>query len=283
MSSSNAENLVAFAGIAGANGDLACRKAHPYMDTLPVPTFEAVFEAVEKGEAKYGLIPIENSQAGRVAEIHNILPHTQLHIIGEYLHPVRHCLCGIKGAKLEDVKEAYSHPQALMQSVKTLTAQGIVQQPFADTAMAAKAVAEWNDPSKAAICSDLAATLYGLDVLAEGIQDADDNATLFLTFSKEPIDPEPSKGKVLTSVLFTARNIPAALYKALGGFATNGVNMIKLESYIVSGSTQAQFFMTFEGHPSERPVQLSLEELGFFTQKVNVLGVYYADDNRDKK
>lgn len=280
MSLKDAQNLIAFAGIAGANGDIACRKAHPYMETLPLPTFEAVFEAVEAGQAKYGLIPIENSQAGRVAEIHNILPETSLHIVGEYIHPVRHSLCGVKGASIEQVKEAYSHPQALMQCTKSLAEKAIAAQPFADTAMAAKAVVEWNDPAKAAVCSELAATLYGLDVLEENIQDADDNATLFLTFSAEPIDPEPEKGQILTSVLFTARNIPAALYKALGGFATNGVNMIKLESYIVSGSQQAQFFMTFEGHPSDRPVQLALEELGFFTNKVNVLGVYYADENR---
>ena len=280
MSSTDKENLVAFAGIAGANGDMACRRAHPYMDTLPVPTFEAAFEAVEKGEAKYALIPIENSQAGRVAEIHNILPETPLHIIGEYFHPVRHQLCGVKGAKLEEVKDVYSHPQALMQCRKYLESIGAQAHGYADTAMAGEAVAEWKDNSKAALCSDLAATLYGLDILDGDVQDADDNKTLFVTFSREPIDPEIGKDKVLTSVLFTLRNIPAALYKALGGFATNGVNMLKLESYIVGGSQQAQFFMTFEGHPAERPVQLALEELGFFTQRVNVLGVYYADPAR---
>jgi prephenate dehydratase len=274
-------NTIAFMGVAGANADMACRRAYPYMQTLPCPSFEDVFEAVEQGKAALGFIPIENSQAGRVAEIHGLLPKTNLHFVSEYFLPVEHVLASVKGATLEGITDAYSHPQALLQCRENLRKHSITPHPHSNTAVAAEDVAKWNDPTKAAICSKLAAELYGLTVLKDPLQDAEDNVTVFVAISKEPIEPEPSAGPVLTTLLFTVRNIPAALYKSLGGFATNSVNILKLESYIPGGNSQAaQFFLTFEGHPSDRPVQLALEELGFFTKQVKVLGMYTADPKR---
>lgn len=278
----NPEELVAFQGAPGAHGDMACRKAFPYLETLPCPSFDDVFEAVTQGRAKYGLIPIENSQAGRVAEIHNILPHSTLHFVGEYFHRVQHQLVGVKGAKLKDLKEVHSHPQALLQCRETLHKLGLNdRRAHSDTAGAARDVAEWGDKTKAAIASRLAAELYGLDILKENLQDSDDNTTQFITIARDPVDPDPHQGRVLMTLLFTVRNIPSALYKALGGFATNGVNLIKLESYLTGPYRDtAQFFITFEGHPEDKSVQLALEELGFFCKKVTVLGVYHADEAR---
>lgn len=278
---SGAKNIIAFMGVAGANADLACREAYPYMETLPCPGFDDVFEAVESGKAELGLIPVENSQAGRVAEIHNILPHTKLHIVGEYFQKIEHQLVGVKGAKLEEVKVAYSHPQALMQCRENLRKLKIKGESYSNTAAAAKDVAAWGDKSKAAISSKLAAELYGLDILKPNIEDSDTNTTVFAAVSLHPGDPDPEKGAILTSLLFTIRNIPAALYKSLGGFATNNVNLLKIESYIPGGNSgSAAFSVTFEGHPSERAVQLALEELGFFCKNVRVLGVYYAAKER---
>ncbi len=280
-SSKDADNTVAFAGVEGANADLACRQKHPYMVTHAYPTFEDVFDAVERGEAKYGMIPIENSRAGRVAEIHNLLPDTDLHIVDEYILPVEHHLFGAKGATLEDIRQVYSHPQALMQCRENLRSEPFEAVPYADTALAGKDVAAWNNISKAALCSKLAGEIYHLELLREHMEDHHDNRTLFITVAREPADPDPSKEKVLTSALFIVRSIPAALYKSLGGFATNGINLIKLESYIGQGmSESAQFFITFEGHPDEKPVQLAMQELGYFSKKVKVLGVYPADPSR---
>lgn len=280
------DNTIAFMGVEGANADLACRQAAPYMHTLPCASFEEVFEAVSAGKAALGMIPIENSQAGRVAEIHNILPRTDLHIVGEYFQPIEHCLMAPKGATLEGVRDIYSHPQALLQCRENIRALGVESHTYANTAIAARDVAGWGDAAKAAIASPLAAELYGLTVLKTHFQDADDNMTVFVILAREPLDLQPEDGgRVLTTLLFTIRNIPAALYKALGGFATNGVNIVKLESYIPGGKSEAahnasQFFLSFEGHPAERRVQNALEELGFFTRKVRVLGVYPADPAR---
>lgn len=275
------ENTVAYAGIPGANSDLACRGLHPYMESLGLPNFEDVFEAVATGTARYGVVPIENSQAGRVAEIHNLLPSTNLHIVGEYFHKVEHCLFGIKGAKISDLRTVYSHTQALMQCRKTIRQLGLEPIMHPDTALAGRDIAAWADISKGAVCSELAGALYGLELLQKNIEDDARNQTLFVTISREPVDPDPEREKVLTSIIFKVRSIPAALYKSLGGFATNGVNLVKLESYIGSGMQgSAQFFITFEGHPRERGVQLALEELGFFSQKTQLLGVYSADPKR---
>lgn len=274
-------NIIAFMGVPGAHADLACRRAYPYMETKAYPSFEDCFDAVENGEAELALIPIENSQAGRVAEIHNLLPTTKLHMVSEYFLPVQHVLAAAEGATLETVKQVFSHPQALMQSREHIRTLGYEKQTHSNTATAARDVADWKDPSKAAICSALAAELYGLKVIKDRMHDADDNVTVFVAFAKEPLDAVPEDERTITTLLFTARNIPAALYKCLGGFATNHVNMLKLESYIPGGtSAQAQFFITFEGSPEDRPVQLALEELGFFSKQVKVLGVYPADERR---
>ena len=276
------ENTIAFMGVEGANADLACRQACPYMHTLGVPSFDDVFEAVASGKAALGMIPVENSQAGRVAEIHNLLPRTNLHIVGEYFQHIEHCLLAPKGATLETIKDVYSHPQGLMQCREHLRELGLTTHTYSNTAAAAADVAEWNDITKAAIASPLAGELYGLTVLREHMQDSDNNITVFIIVAREPADPEPDAGRILTTLLFNIRNIPAALYKSLGGFATNNVNILKLESYIPGGAARdsAQFFLTLEGHPRERNVQLALEELGFFCKKVTVLGVYPSDAKR---
>ncbi len=278
----DAENTIAFMGVAGANADLACRQSNPYMHTLPCPSFEDVFEAVANGSASLGMIPIENSQAGRVAEIHNLLPRTNLHIVGEYFQAIEHCLLAPKGATLATIKDVYSHPQGLLQCREHLREMGLQSHPYSNTAAAAEDVAKWNDPTKAAIASPLAGELYGLTTLREHMQDSDTNTTVFIIISRTPTDPEPDAGRILTTLLFAIRNIPAALYKSLGGFATNGVNILKLESYIPGGTARdaAQFFLTFEGHPRDKNVQQALEELGFFCKKVTVLGVYAADPQR---
>ena len=277
----NPDNTIAFMGVEGANADLACRQKEPYMDTLPLHTFEDVFEAVEDGRARLGMIPIENSQAGRVTEIHQILPRTPLHIVAEQIQRVEHHLVAPKGATLEGITMVYSHPQALMQCRKYLRKEGKETHPYSNTATAAKDVAAWGDTSKAAISSRLAAELYGLEILAENIEDDPHNVTVFIVLSKEPLDPAINSGRMLTSLLFELRNIPAALYKALGGFATNSINLIKLESYIRGGgSAESQFFLTFEGNPNEKPVQQALQELSFFSKKVKVLGVYPPDKGR---
>lgn len=269
-------------GVEGANADLACRQSHPYMHTLPCPSFEDVFDAVESGKASLGMIPIENSQAGRVAEIHNLLPRTTLHIVGEYFQKIEHCLMAPKGATLESIKDVYSHPQALMQCREHLRELKYSTHTYSNTAAAAADVAKWGDVSKAAIASPLAAELYGLSIVREHLQDADNNTTVFIVLAREPVEPDAKEKHVLTTVLFTIRNIPAALYKSLGGFATNGVNVIKLESYIPGGmkNEAAQFFLTFEGHPHQKTVQNALEELSFYCKRVSVIGVYPADKHR---
>ncbi len=278
----DADNIIAFMGIEGANSDLACRQAYPYMQSMSCDSFEDVFAAVVNGRAQLGMIPIENSQAGRVAEIHNLLPRSPVHIVGEYFQNIEHCLLAPKGAAVTDVKEVYSHPQALMQCRENLRKLGLTAHSYSNTAQAAKDVALWNDRSKAAIASPLAAELYGLSILKPHLQDSDNNVTVFIVIAREPVDPDPAKERVITTLLYTIRNIPAALYKSLGGFATNGVNVVKLESYIPGGAKNesAQFFLSFEGHPNEKNVQRALDELGFYCKKVTVLGVYPADTKR---
>ncbi len=274
-------NTIAFMGEEGSNSDLACRQKEPYMHTLACASFEDVFEAVEQGRARLGMIPIENSQAGRVAEIHSLLPRTKLHLVGEHVQRIEHFLLACKGTALQNIKDAYSHPQAMLQCREHLRKLNVTMHSHSSTAGAAKDVAAWKDPSRAAIASRLAAEIYGLEILESNIEDASDNITIFVQIAREPADPEPGDGATLTSLLFELRNIPAALYKSLGGFATNGVNIIKLESYIKGGgSTESQFFITFEGHPGEARVKRALEELGFFSRKVKVLGVYLADARR---
>lgn len=279
--SDTVENIIAFQGVAGAHSDVACREAFSEMTPKNYESFADVFAAVENGEAKIGLIPVGNSYAGRVAEIHNLLPKTNLNIIGEHFLKIEHHLVAVKGASLDSIKKVYSHPQALMQCENSLAEHGYEPVRHSNTAIAAKEIAESGDVTKAALCSSLAAELYGLEIIKDNMQDAADNTTLFLAFSRDAIDPDPEDGMVITSILFTTRNIPAGLYKALGGFATNNVNLIKLESYIPeTESAQAQFFISFDGSPREASVQRAIEELGFFTKKTKLLGVYPAHKKR---
>lgn len=279
MNSKN--NIIAFQGVEGAHSDMACRTTYPYMETLAVESFEDAMNAVLEGRANYCMIPTENSKAGRVAEIHNLLRNTDLSIVGESFQRIEHFLAAPKGAKLEDIEHVYSHPQALMQTKETLAEYNFKKHDYSNTATAARDVAQWGDKTKAAICSKLAAEIYGLEILKENIEDEKDNTTIFIIMSLTPADFDP-KEKIITSLLFTARNIPSALYKSLGGFATNNVNLLKIESYIAAGKSKtADFFISFEGNPEEKNVQLAIEELGFFCRKIRVLGVYPADENRD--
>jgi len=275
------QTKVAFQGEPGANSHLACREAYPDHEPVPCPTFEDCFSALSAGEAQLGMIPIENSVAGRVADIHHLMPHCGLHIIGEHFLRVNHHLLAVPGARLEGIKSIHSHVHALNQCRRLLRELAIVPRVHADTAGAAAEVAEAGRTDQAAIASRLAADIYGLEILRSDIEDAEHNTTRFIILAREPREPPPYEGPVITSFLFQVRNVPAALYKALGGFATNGVNMTKLESYQLEGSFNAtMFYADIEGHPDERPVKLAMEELHFFTTEVTVLGTYPASPFR---
>lgn len=272
---------IAFQGLPGAYSDLACREKYPAMTTLPCETFADTFEAVGAGRARLAMIPIENSLAGRVADIHHLLPDSGLYIIAEHFQRVEHHLLAPKGATLKCLTHVHSHVQALTQCRKRIRALGLKAQVHGDTAGAAKEVAEANDPTQAAVASELAARIYGLKVLKRGFEDARHNTTRFVVMARKAVDPDPRKGPVMTSFVFRVRNVPAALYKVLGGFATNGVNMVKLESYMLNGSfTSTQFYAEIEGHPKAHNVQLAMEELAFFSRFVKVLGVYSEDPAR---
>ena len=270
-----AQGKITYQGERGSNSHIACREVFPQYDAVACNTFEDVIATVESGEAKLAMIPVENTIAGRVGDIHHLLPETSLHMIGEHLMRIKFQLMAPKGAKLENIKEAYSHVMALGQCRNFLREHNIAAVTAADTAGAARQVAEQNDPTIAAIAPALAAQEYGLDILSWDIEDASHNTTRFVIMAPEPADISPEDGKAMTAFLFQVRNIPSALYKALGGFATNGVNMTKLESYQIEGSFAAsQFYAEIEGHPNERSVQLALEELGFFSNSLKILGVY---------
>jgi prephenate dehydratase len=273
MSSSN---VIAFQGFHGAYSDLACRTVFPDLQTLPCATFEDAFAAVRDSRARLGMIPVENSVAGRVADIHHLLPDGGLHIIGEHFQRVNHHLLAPPGATLDTIRTVRSHIQALSQCRKLTRSIGLREIVHADTAGAAAEVAERGDVTEAAIASELAARIYGLVSLKQGIEDAEHNTTRFLIMAREAVQPPPG-GPVVTSFLFRVRSVPAALYKALGGFATNGVNLTKLESYMIGGRfTAVQFYVEVEGNPEERPLRLALEELNFFAREVKILGVYPA-------
>jgi prephenate dehydratase len=276
-------NRIAFQGLAGAYSHLACTEAYPAMEPLPCVSFDAAFEAVENGAARLAMIPIENSVAGRVADIHHLLPDSELHIIAEHFQRVTHQLLGLKGAAIGDLKTVHSHIHALPQCRKLIQELGLEPRVHADTAGAAAELAASGDATAAVIASSLAAETYGLEILRSGVEDTDNNTTRFIVMAKEPADPAPGDGPVMTTFVFRVRNVSAALYKALGGFATNGVNMVKLESYMTDGTFMAtQFYADIEGHPSDEPVRLALEELGFFTRTVKVLGIYPAHPFRFK-
>ncbi len=268
---------VAFQGEPGAYANLAAREALPHALAVPRPTFEDAIAAVREGESDLVIIPVENSLHGRIADIHHLLPEAGLYIVGEHFHRVRHQLLGIKGATLAGLKTVFSQGPALGQCRKLIRDMKLTAQNWHDTAGSARHIAELRDPTAAAIASSLAAEIYGLDILKADVEDESHNMTRFLIMAPEPDDAGYGTGPVITTFIFRVRNVPAALYKALGGFATNGVNMTKLESYQLGGSFNAtQFYADIEGHPEERNVRLALEELQFFTTKLTVLGVYPA-------
>jgi prephenate dehydratase len=274
-------NTISFQGSLGANSDVACHAVYPEMTTLPCASFDDAFAAVGDGRARLAMIPIDNSSAGRVADIHHLMPDSGLHIIGEHFQKVDYHLLAPEGATMDTVKEVHSHVQALSQCRKYIRAAGFKPILHADTAGAAADIAERGDISQAALATELAGEIYGLQSLEIDVQDTEHNTTRFIIMSKEPVDPDPAEGPVITTFVFRVRSVPAALYKALGGFATCGVNITKLESYIIDASfTVAQFYADVEGHPDQRLVRLAFEELGFFSREVKILGVYSANPFR---
>jgi prephenate dehydratase len=273
------QRKIVFQGEPGANSDIACREAYPDYTPLPCPTFEDAFTALASGKAALGMIPIENSVAGRVADIHSLMPTSRLRIVAEWFLPIRNQLLAVKGATLDDLATVESHIMALGQCRRYLRKLGLKTRVAADTAGAARMIAEAGDKTRGAIASRLAAQIYGLDIVAQDIEDEKHSTTRFIVLAREPVPVAPGNGPVITTFIFQVRNIPAALYKALGGFATNGVNMTKLESYMLEGTFSAtQFYADVEGHPEEPGLKLALEELAFFSQpkSLKILGVYPA-------
>lgn len=273
--------IISFQGQPGAYSDLACRKAYPGTQTLPCETFEAAMEAVHDGQADLAMLPPENSIAGRVPDMHALLPESGLSIIGEKFSRIEHCIMAPKGATLAGIKRVHSHHVALGQVRKLIAELGAVPVVEYDTAGAAEIVAKLNNPEDAAIASALAAEMHGLTILRENVEDFTHNTTRFYVMAREPLQLDPATPDLMTTFLFNVRNVPAALYKALGGFATNGVNMTKLESYMVNGSfTATQFLAEVDGHPSLPSLQHAFEELEFFSTEVKILGTYPADSYR---
>jgi prephenate dehydratase len=272
-----APKRVVFQGEPGANSHLAIREVYPNSEAVPCPTFEDCFAALTSGDAALGMIPIENSVAGRVADIHHLMPDSGLHIVAEHFMPVRHQLVAVKGAAIADLKTVESHVHALGQCRKMIRKLGIKPVVSADTAGSAREIAESHDKSRAAIATRLAAEIYGLTILSENIEDESHNTTRFIVLSRESTWAKADSGPTITTFLFRVRNVPAALYKVLGGFATNGVNMTKLESYMIEGNFFAtQFYADVEGHPEDRKLVLAFEELSFFSKEMKILGVYPA-------
>ena len=267
---------VAFQGEPGAYANLAARQGVPHAIAIPKPTFEEAIEAAKSGDSDLVIIPVENSLIGRIADIHHLLPDSGLHIVGEHFMPIRHQLLGLKDATLDDIKSVYSQAPALAQCRTILRERKLVTHNWYDTAGSAKHIAELGDKSAAAIASSLAAEFYGLKILKADVEDEHHNATRFLIMSRDD-ERAPNQGKVVTSLIFQVKNVPAALYKALGAFATNGVNITKLESYQLGGSFNAsQFYADIQGHPLQPNVAHALEELAFHTAKHSVMGVYPA-------
>jgi len=272
---------IAFQGEPGAYSHQACAQARPGMEVVPCQTFEDVVELTRSGEVDLGMLAVENSTYGRVADVHSLLPKAGLHIVDEAFVRVHVNLLGVKGAKLDQIAEAHGHVVILPQCAGFLKKHGIKGKVSSDNARAAREVAEAGDPTRAALASELAAEIYGLDVVARHIEDQANNTTRFLVMSRDADQSRRGPGKMMTTFTFRVRNIPAALYKALGGFATNGVNMTKLESYMVGGSfTATEFYADIEGHPEDPNVKLAFDELRYFTSSFNLLGVYPAARER---
>ncbi|SHO63100.1 prephenate dehydratase [Pseudoxanthobacter soli DSM 19599] len=278
----NTPKRVAYQGEPGANSHIACLEVYPQAEAVPCATFEDCFAALESEAVDLAMIPIENSVAGRVADIHHLLPAARAFIIREHFLPIHHQLLGLPGATLADIRTVQSHVQALGQCRRRLRAMGFEAVVGADTAGSAREIAAAGDISRGALASRLAAEVYGLDILAEDVEDERHNTTRFVVFSREEVRPALNAGPAVTSILFRVRNVPAALYKALGGFATNGVNITKLESYQLAGKFFAtQFYADVEGHIEDPAVALALEELAFFSAELRVLGVYPAAPFRE--
>jgi prephenate dehydratase len=272
---------IAFQGEPGAYSHQACAQARPGMEVVPCQTFEDVVELTRSGEVDLGMLAVENSTYGRVADVHSLLPRAGLHIVDEAFVRVHVNLLGVRGARLDQITEAHGHVVILPQCAGFLKTHGIKGKVSSDNARAAREVAELGDPTRAALASELAAEIYGLDVVARHIEDQANNTTRFLVMSREAEQARRGPGKMMTTFTFRVRNIPAALYKALGGFATNGVNMTKLESYMVGGSfTATEFYADIEGHPEDPNVKLAFDELRYFTSSFNLLGVYPAARER---
>ncbi|RVT96708.1 prephenate dehydratase [Rhodovarius crocodyli] len=273
--------IIAFQGMPGAYSDLACHHAYPGWTTLPCASFEAAIEAVRDHKADLAMLPCENNLAGRVPDIHRLLPESGLFVVGEHFQSVEHCLLGNKGATIEGLKRAHSHPMALGQVLKVLKELKLQPVIEADTAGAAKLLAERGGLEDAAIASSLAAETYGLEILRRNVEDEAGNTTRFYVMSRDAALPKPGTPRCVTTFVFQVRSIPAALYKALGGFATNGVNLTKLESYMLGGRfTAVQFLCDADGHPEEPAMARALEELKFFSHELRVLGTYTAHPYR---
>jgi prephenate dehydratase len=275
--------VISFQGEPGANSHIACDEVFPDWQVLPSPTFEDAFAAVDEGQAGLAMIPIENSIAGRVADIHHLLPTSGLNIIGEHFLPIHFQLMAIPEANLGTIKSVHSHVHALGQCRKIIRKLGLKAHVAGDTAGSAREVSEWKDPTKASLAPRMAAKIYGLKILAEDVEDEAHNTTRFVILSKTPQWVAAGKGPTVTSFVFRVRNLPAALYKALGGFATNGINMTKLESYMLEGEFLAtQFYAEVDGHPDDVNLKRALEELEFFSRELRILGVYPAHPFREK-
>ena len=268
---------IAYQGEPGANSHIACADVYPGWTALPCATFEDAFTAIGDGTATLGMIPIENSIAGRVADIHALIPDAGLHIVGEYFLPIHFQLLGTRDATLEGLRSVHSHVHALGQCRKIIRRLGVSAHVAGDTAGSARQVAEWGDPTKGSLAPRMAADIYGLKTLAKDVEDEAHNTTRFVILSKTPAPAPADGGPVVTTFVFRVRNVPAALYKALGGFATNAVNMTRLESYMVEGAfTATQFLADVDGHPDDEGLARALEELSFFSRELRVLGTYPA-------
>jgi len=274
---------IAFQGRLGAYSDLACRTAFPGWDTVPCETFALAIEAVHDGRAELAMLACENSLAGRVPDIHALLPEAGLHIVGEHFQRVEHCLLGVPGATVADVRRLHTHPVAMGQVrrlIRELALEPVIE---FDTAGSAELVAGWGRKEDAAIASSLAAELHGLSVLRRNVEDAAHNTTRFYIAAREPLRPAAGSPGTMTTLLFRVRNVPSALYKALGGFATNGVNMTRLESYMLDGQFSAtQFLLDVEGHPEDEGLRHALDELAFFSDQLAILGVFPRSSFRDR-
>ncbi|MGH1397729.1 MAG: prephenate dehydratase [Alphaproteobacteria bacterium] len=275
------KKIIAFQGTYGAYSDLACRTVYPDYETLPCETFDAAFKAVQEERADLAMIPVDNTIAGRVADVHHLMPEGDLFIIGEHFQPIRHALLGVKGTSKEIISEVHSHMHALPQCRKFIQKHKLTAHIHADTAGAAEEVAKRGDVAHAALASTLAAEIYGLEILEQDVQDKQANTTRFLILAPDPHIPEiDTPQKIITSLIFEVRNIPASLYKSLGGFATNGLSIAKLESYVDENFQAAQFYIDVEGHPETREFNRALEELGFYANDVKLLGAYPAHEFR---